>query len=175
MSVHFQGIRQVGYVVKDIEAAMNYWVKAVGVGPWFYRKVVDTTAFNYYGKPSAFPELSIAVANSGDLQIELIQQHNDAPSLYLDTLAKNGEVAQHIAYWTLDEFDAYCEQLKATGHIEGHSGRMGQRGRFAYFVHPDCPSALVEVSELQGGKAEYFEKVKQAAVQFNGADGVIPL
>jgi hypothetical protein len=175
MSMHFQGIRQVGYVVKDIEAAMNYWVKAVGVGPWFYRKVVDTTEFNYYGKPSKFQELSIAVANSGDLQIELIQQHNDAPSLYLDTLAKNGEVAQHIAYWTLDEFDAYCAQLKATGHIEGHSGRMGQRGRFAYFVHPDCPSALVEVSELQGGKAEHFEKVKKAALQFNGEGGVIPL
>lgn len=175
MSMHFQSIRQVGYVVKDIEAAMDYWVKAVGVGPWFYRKVVDTTEFNYYGKPSAFPELSIAVANSGDLQIELIQQHNDAPSLYLDTLAKNGEVAQHIAYWTLDEFDTYCAQLKATGHIEGHSGRMGQRGRFAYFVHPDCPSALVEVSELQGGKAEHFEKVKNAAMQFNGQGGVIPL
>ena len=96
MSRHFKGIRQVGYVVKDIEAAMTYWSEAVGVGPWFYRKVVDTTEFNYHGKPSAFPELSIAVANSGDLQIELIQQHNDAPSLYLDTLKQNGEVAQHI-------------------------------------------------------------------------------
>lgn len=175
MSTKFKGIRQVGYVVKDIEAAMDYWVKAVGVGPWFYRKVVDTTEFNYYGKTSAFPELSIAVANSGDLQIELIQQHNDAPSLYLDTLARNGEVAQHIAYWTLDEFDAYCAQLKATGHIEGHSGRMGQRGRFAYFVHPDCPSALVEVSELQGGKLEHFEKVRRAAEQFDGENGVITL
>lgn len=175
MSRHFKGIRQVGYVVKDIEAAMTYWSEAVGVGPWFYRKVVDTTEFNYHGKPSAFPELSIAVANSGDLQIELIQQHNDAPSLYLDTLKQNGEVAQHIAYWTLDEFDAYCAQLKATGHVEGHSGRMGQRGRFAYFVHPDCPSALVEVSELQGGKAEYFERVKQAADDFTGDDAVILL
>lgn len=32
---------QVGYVVKDIEKAMNKWVE-IGVGPWFYAKKTQT-------------------------------------------------------------------------------------------------------------------------------------
>jgi len=29
-------MRQVGIVVRDIEAAMRHWVQVCGVGPWFY-------------------------------------------------------------------------------------------------------------------------------------------
>ena len=29
-------IRQLGYVVDDIEAGMKYWSETMGVGPWFY-------------------------------------------------------------------------------------------------------------------------------------------
>ena len=36
MSRHFGAIRQLGYVVPDIEAAMDYWSRTLGVGPWFY-------------------------------------------------------------------------------------------------------------------------------------------
>ena len=36
MSRFFGEIRQPGYVVPDIEAAMDYWSRELGVGPWFY-------------------------------------------------------------------------------------------------------------------------------------------
>jgi len=29
-------VRQNGYVVRDVEAAMKYWTDVVGVGPFFY-------------------------------------------------------------------------------------------------------------------------------------------
>lgn len=172
MSKQFGPIRQVGYVVKDIEAAMQQWL-ALSVGPWFYKERVESTEFRYHGQPSALPELSIALANSGDLQIELIQQRDDAPTLYRDTLARNGECAQHIAYWTMDDFDAHCQRLLALGWVEGHAGRMGaNRGRFAYFLRPDMPSAMVEISESTGGKAEYFAQVRQAAMDWDGSEPI---
>lgn len=171
MSLLFGGVRQVGYVVRDIEHAMLHWAR-LGVGPWFYREDVGSTEFRYYGKPSRLPDVSIALANSGDLQIELIQQRDDAPSLYLDTLARNGEGAQHIAYWTMDDFDAHCSQLVERGFIEGHAGRMGVRGRYAYFVHPELPSGMFEISEMTGGKGEYFAKVRQAALEWDGKDPI---
>ena len=172
MSKHFNEIRQIGYVVKDIEAAMNQWVR-LGVGPWFYMEDVGTTSFSYYGKASAFPKLSIALANSGDMQIELIQQRNDAPSLYLDTLKANGEVAQHIAFWTKDRFDEWCTKLLGEGYVEGHAGRMGEnRGRFAYFLNPKLPGAMLELSESTGGKGEYFEKIRQAHLSWDGSDPI---
>jgi hypothetical protein len=172
MSRHFGPARQVGYVVRDIEQAMLHWV-ALGVGPWFYKARVESTEFRYRGQPSRLPALSIALANTGDLQLELIQPRDDAPSLYLDTLGHYGEGAQHLAYWTLDRFDAHCEQLLRLGYIEGHAGRMGaQRGRYAYFVKPDFPSAMIEISEGSGGKAEYFAQVLAASQGWDGQDPI---
>ena len=172
MSTVFGGIRQVGYVVRDIEAAMAQWSKALSVGPWFYKEEVGTTEFRYYGQPSRPPRLSIALANSGDMQIELIQQRDDAPSLYLDTLNLAGESAQHIAYWTMDQFDEFSAHLLSQGYVEGHGGQMGTRGRFSYFLHPDLPSAMIELSEMRGGKAEYFDEIRAAS---QGWDGVQPI
>ncbi len=35
MSRVFSELRQLGYVVRDIEAAMQYWIEVNGVGPFF--------------------------------------------------------------------------------------------------------------------------------------------
>lgn len=172
MSQLFGTPAQVGYVVKDIQKAMQHWI-ALGVGPWFYKELVDSTEFNYYGKPSRIPKISIALANSGDVQIELIQQRDDAPTLYLDSLAKNGEIAQHIAYWTKDRFDEFSEKFRSLGYVEGHSGRIGQgRGRYAYFLNPSFASVMIELSECTGGKQEYFEMIKRAAAKWDGSNPI---
>lgn len=172
MSLRFGAVRQIGYVVHDIEKAMRHWSEVLGVGPWFYKEEVGTTEFRYYGAPSALPALSIALANSGGVQIELIQQRNDAPSLYLDSLARGAEGMQHIAYWTDDGFDADGTALRARGYVEGHGGRMGARGRFAYYVHPDLPGNIVEISEMAGGKGEYFAMIAQAAQGWDGSEPI---
>lgn len=80
MSRIFGAVRQNGYVVRDIEAAMKHGIKAMGVGPWYYMDRVKIDWFRHRGRDSTV-EMSIALANSGDLQIELIQQRNDASSL----------------------------------------------------------------------------------------------
>lgn len=172
MSLLFGGVCQIGYVVRDIEKAMRHWSDVLGVGPWFYKEAVGTTEFRYYGQASALPALSIALANSGGVQIELIQQRNEAPSLYLDSLKHAGEGMQHVAYWTDDRFDEYAEALRARGHVEGHGGRMGTRGRFAYYVHADLPGNIVEISEMAGGKGEYFAMIAAAARGWDGADPI---
>jgi hypothetical protein len=72
MSRIFGAVAQNGYVVRDIRAAMDHWINVMGVGPWFYIDRVKTDYFRYRGKDSGL-EMSVALANSGDLQIELIQ------------------------------------------------------------------------------------------------------
>jgi 4-hydroxyphenylpyruvate dioxygenase-like putative hemolysin len=101
MSRLFGPVRQNGYVVRDIRAAMQHWVTVLDVGPWFYIDRVKTDWFRYRGQESGV-EMSIALANSGDLQIELIQQRNDAPSLYKEFIDAGHEGLQHLAYWTAD-------------------------------------------------------------------------
>ena len=76
MSRIFGDLLQIGFVVPDIEAAMQHWAERLGVGPWYYIERLDVPDFEYMGQPSPV-ELSLALANSGDMQIELIQQRNE--------------------------------------------------------------------------------------------------
>lgn len=171
MSIKFGEVCQIGYIVRDIEAAMQKWI-ALGVGPWYYRETNPISEFNYYGKPSAFPDMSIALANSGQVQIELIQQRNDAPSLYLDMIQSGQEGIQHIAYWTADRFDEFKGELLRLGFREGHSGRMGKGGRFGYFIDPSMPGTIIELSETTGGKMDRFKLVREASRNWNGEDPI---
>ena len=78
MSRFLGEIRQLGYVVHDIEAAMDYWSRTLGVGPWFYNPKVPIENYRYRGE-SHQPHNSVALANSGFVQVELIQTRNDVP------------------------------------------------------------------------------------------------
>ncbi len=171
MSRLLGAIRQNGYVVRDIRAAMDYWVNVAGVGPWFHVERVKTDYFRHRGKASDV-EMSIALANSGDLQIELIQQMNDAPSMYREFLDAGHEGLQHVAFWTMDYQKTY-DRMLALGHKVGHEGQIGgEQGRFSYFDVGTHPGAVVELSDISGNKGRFFEHIRQAAVDWDGTDPI---
>ncbi len=129
MSRIFGTIAQIGYVVNDIDAAMQHWVD-LGVGPWFYVDDVETDHFRYRGVDSDM-KMSVALANSGSVQLELIQPRNDAPSAYRDFLAAGREGAQHVAYWT-ENYDELYQRALNSGLTVLHEGSIGgEHGRFA--------------------------------------------
>lgn len=169
MSRIFGEIRQNGYIVRNIESAMRYWIEVMGVGPFFYFDRMPPHEFNYRGQPSSI-ELSIALANSGNLQIELIQQHNEAPSMYLDFLRKGHEGLQHVAYWT-ETFDADLARLKSAGYEIGQSGGVSD-GRFVYFLAEDHPGTVIEFSEISGRKGKFFKRVAESARIWDGSDPI---
>ena len=170
MSVLFGEIRQLGYVVPDIEAAMDYWAKTLGVGPWFYAPRVPVEKFHYKGEPSS-PITSVALANSGPVQVELIQQRNDAPTMYRDFVKAKGSGLQHVAYWT-QSFDADMAMLTARGFKVGMGGEVGARGRFVYFETEYHPGSVIELSEVEGPKGKMFDLIRNAAVGWDGKDPV---
>jgi hypothetical protein len=49
-------IRQNGYVVRDLGAALRHWTTVLGVGPFFCVEHVQLKEFRYRGQPAA-PEL----------------------------------------------------------------------------------------------------------------------
>ncbi len=168
-------LRQLAWVVADIDAAMDHWSRVLGVGPWFYKPHVGVTRFRHQGReaasPAELPDLAIAFANSGALQLELIMQRNDAPSMYRDFLRQHGPGMQHIAFWT-EQFDAQVQQLLDAGYTEGHAGQVGGRGRFGYYVHAAMPGSVIEVSEQSGGKAEFFRQIREASADWDGHDPI---
>ena len=134
MSRIFGAVCQNGYVVRDIRAAMDHWVNVMGVGPWYYIDRVKTDYFRHRGQDSGM-EMSIALANSGDLQIELIQQRNDAPSMYKEFLDSGREGLQHMSYWTKDYQDTL--RPRAVARLQGRTRRPDRRreGPLRLFRH----------------------------------------
>lgn len=170
MSRIFGSINQIGYVVRDIQAAMDRWVKH-GVGPWFYIEDVTTDYFRYRGTDSDL-KMSVALANSGDLQIELIQQRNDAPSMYKDFLDSGREGAQHIAYWSTDYQGLYDRAL-AAGYTVGQEGSIGgELGRFAYLDTEREPGTVIEISDVSGPKGQMFAYIREVAANWDGAEPI---
>lgn len=168
MSRIFGAVAQNGYVVRDIHAAMEHWIKVMGVGPWFFFEKIKIDEFTYHGQPSDL-EMSVALANSGDLQIELIQQTNDAPSMYRDFLAAGREGLQHLSYWTTN-YQAVYDQALSLGYKVGHQGQIGgPLGRFSYFQTEAHPGTVIELSDVSGPKKVMFDFIKKCSVGWDGS------
>ena len=73
---------QLGFVVDDIVAAARRWAEVHGIGPFLISPVIESQVV----VAGAATPLSIQVglAQAGPVQIELIQQHCDRPSIFRD-------------------------------------------------------------------------------------------
>jgi hypothetical protein len=162
-------VRQVGYVVRDIEKAMQEWL-SIGVGPWFFTRKVPVENFQYMGRPADL-DMTVALTHSGYIQVELIQQNNDAPSLYRDFLETSGEGIQHVSHW-VEDFDDKSRILMNLGYIIGHSGNIGPNGRFAYFINEKLPGTILEISEVSGFKGELFKEIANVCATWDGSNPI---
>lgn len=172
MSRFLGPIRQLGYVVDDIEAGMDYWNKVMGVGPWYYNPKVPIVNYQYDGQAYE-PHNSVALANSGPIQVELIQTRNDVPSMYRDFMRAGNRGLQHVAFWTQD-YDADLAKMVAQGYKVLMSGEVGVNGRFAYFDREYHPGTVIELSEVLGPKGKMFDLIREASVDWDGSDPVRP-
>jgi hypothetical protein len=92
-------VRQIGYVVDDFDAALASWL-AAGVGPWYVLRGLRMSA-RYRGEPCEV-RLTIGLANSGDLQVEVIWQEDATPSIYTEFLAGGAQGFHQLGWWATD-------------------------------------------------------------------------
>jgi len=152
MSRLFGPLRQMGYVVPDVEAAMRHWVEVCGVGPWFYAERLPLTSFSYGGARYDDIHLSIGLANSGEMQIELIQQRSEHPSMAREFLLAHPKGGlQHWSSWP-ENYDELYQRALANGYQVGQEGDA-PRGR----CDADRPAHLPKspVARKRSGRAQY--------------------
>jgi len=170
MSRLFGSFRQVGIVVRDIESAMKHWSEVCGVGPWFYADKFTVSSFAYNGKRYDDLHASIALANSGDVQLELIQQRCDTPSMYKEFLAAGREGMQHWSSWP-EDYDAVLQRALANGYTVAQEGD-GPRGRFVYFRQEGHPGTVIEMAHATPTRMRIFDAVRAAAANWDGTDPI---
>lgn len=170
MSRLFGEFVQLGYVVRDVHAAMRHWIEVLGVGPWFYTERAPFTDFQYKGRASLV-EASIAQANTGTVQVELIQQRNEAPSLYRDFLDAGHEGLQHIGYGTRN-FEADLKRIIQANYAVGQSGTVAGSQPFVYLLTEVHPGTVVELLDMSGEREQRFARIAEAARRWDGTSPI---
>ena len=100
---------QLGFVVDDIVAAARQWVAVHGVGPFLVSPVIESKMV--VAGEAAPLSMQVALAQAGPVQIELIQQHSDGPSIFRDW----GSPFHQLATIT-DDVDGRVRHLQDHGY-----------------------------------------------------------
>jgi hypothetical protein len=166
MSRLYGPIRQLGYVVKDVEASAQYWANVLGIGPFFGIDNIVYEGVKYKNRIIDI-NVSVALAYSGDLQIELIQQNSSVSTIYSDFMEQHGEGLHHIAVWP-DEYDNNIGSIQQAGGELLMEGEAGGGTRFAYFGGLIHAGAVLEVVTQTAGATKLFKVIKDAAETWDG-------
>jgi len=163
MSVLFGPVIQQGYVVPDIQAAMQHWI-ARGVGPFFIEKLRGLPGI-YRGDEAKF-NLDAAFAYSGDQQIEVIQPLDDTPSIYrqyLDDHSTGG--LQHLAVW-VDNIDEKLAELESAGRAYEVAQRYGDG--HAYLDSIESPGVMIQLMAHNEIMDELFDTIRAGSIGWDG-------
>jgi len=104
-------VQQVCIVVKDIDRAIEYYTSTFGMGP-FRIGDVDMEGVLLRGKPTS-TKIKVALAESGPLQVELIQPV-EGQNIYTEFLDSKGEGLHHLGF-QVDDLDAILAELAKEG------------------------------------------------------------
>jgi Glyoxalase/Bleomycin resistance protein/Dioxygenase superfamily len=166
------GIIQMAYVVKDIRDSIARWVNDLHVGPWFLLDHMRGLDAKYRGKPTD-ADCAVAMSFAGHMMIELIQQHDDQPSVYKETIAQRGYGFHHWGVATT-EFDREMEKYRARGYEQAFLARVPSGGRVAYMdTTADLPG-MVELIELGASFDPIFSNFYRATIGWDGKDPIRP-
>ncbi len=164
---------QLGFVVRDLEAAMRHWIDVYGVGPFIcMEKGTSQPAPTTYmrGKPVVV-ETKLAFGFMGDVQIELIEQRNDAPSPYTEFLDAGREGLQHLGFWVYDHAAAVT-RLEAAGYERVYEiGLAGQDDPIIYYNSPSLYGPMLEIVPVKWRRSR--EAVRAACDEWTGGDPII--
>ncbi|RJG03151.1 VOC family protein [Noviherbaspirillum sedimenti] len=163
-------IMQIAYVVDDLDTAIDHWTGVMGVGP-FYLKRPDLENAYYENEPLTV-NMTAAVAFSNGLQIELILQHDDTPSIYTRRRPE-GHGIHHMAALT-DDLEAAIAYVESRGGRRLQGADMPGGGRICY-VDTGTPAGILEFLELRAPVLELFESIRMAGATWDGQQRILNL
>jgi len=158
------------FVVPNLEEAMERWHQVENVGPFIVMSHVQPSNGRYRGEPAEL-EMSCAFAQAGQMQIELIEQHNDGPSVYRDVYPEGSGGFHHFCYWADGTIEQETEFYREKGIEAGYVASFGDLN-FGYFDARAQMGCFLEVLEREPGTLALFQSIADAAKGWDGTDPV---
>lgn len=165
-----QRFMQMCWVVPDIHAAIDHWINTTGVGPFFlFEKVVFDNAM-YRGRPTENVDITAAMAQAGDMQIELVCQNDASPSIFRDVVPAGKTGFHHMALYCHD-YDAELAAYTSSGSEVGFSGLM-MGARTCWVDTTAKLGFMVELIEANPIADAVFAQFRAAAQNWDGKNPI---
>ncbi len=159
---------QLGWsVFEDIDTAIMRWVQAIGIGPFFVGRHVPLDDVVHRGRPGRYDHSS-AVAQWGDVQLELMEQHCDSPSAIRD-LSPDGRSRLASVSWCVPELAAEVARMERLGFPLAWSCTLfGGAMSATWFDTSDLLGCFVEIFEDSPAMRTAFAQCRKSAIGWSG-------
>lgn len=161
-------IVQLGWsVFEDIDTAMTRWTETTGIGPFFVGRHVPVDDVVHRGIPGTYDHSS-AIAQWGDLQLELMEQHCDSPSAIGD-ISPDRQSRLASVSWFVPDLAAEIERMAALGYPVVWSCSLFEGSiRAVWFDTSALLGCYAEVFLEHPGMRRAFAQCRKAAEDWAG-------
>jgi hypothetical protein len=158
---------QLGFLVDDLGEAAARWSRVFGIGPFHVMPVFESRMI-YRGQETTMTA-QVAVSQAGPVQIELIQQHCDTPSVYREW-TRGGSCALHQLATVTPDYEGTKAAYEALGYEV--AAENTSKVRVAYVDTSADFGFYTEVVEQSPGFLANLGKFSQRCATWDGTDPV---
>ncbi len=166
------GIIQVAYSVADIKEGMRHYGELLHVGPWFLVGPFVPPKGVYRGKPTKM-HVSLGLAFTGETMIELIEQHDQEPSVFQEALKTRGGHGFHHWGVGVRDFEKAAANYRSRGYAEAFSDTAPIGCRVIYFDTTRDLPGMTEIIEMNEQAEQVFHSMYQAAQEWDGKTHIV--
>ena len=173
MEKKFGPMMQMAFVVEDFDEPIEFWTKKMNIGPFFKLEHLNVKDLYYMDKPVNL-DFSVAIAYTGNMQIELVNQHCDTPSIYNEYVQNEKGVLHHLCTLT-DDIENDIKILESQGYINLQGGKTQDNGKFAYLHTKDKKDPIFELAQLSKAGLGFFDIMHEASKKWDKKTAVMNL
>ena len=158
---------QMCWLVPDLEAAIDGWVRSAGVGPFFWFDDVGATEGRHRGEPAEFPiehgrhRLRRRHADRARVPGERRARHLPRP-------VPRGHYGLHHLAVVCDDYEADRAAYVATGAEVAYEAQIGGRTRTCWIDTSPTLGFMVELLERSRARDMGFATMRAAAESWDG-------
>lgn len=162
---------QIAYHVPDAAAAAQHYSARMGWGPFFLLEHIALAKSLHRGRPMPFDHTS-AYGQAGELMVEFIMQHDDAPSALRDRFTAGESGIHHVACFVPSLADALERYRQQGFEVALEARTVTGNVDFALVDTSEALGHMLEVYEPSAPLQRFYNFVRSAAQDWDGCDPV---
>ncbi|MGW4340556.1 VOC family protein [Rhodococcus koreensis] len=161
------------YVVTDLEKACARMHAMFGIGPFVGGAETVLTEHRYRSKPAPPIRFRGVFAQSGDLNIELVEVLSTGPSAFHDMFERGQQGFHHTAVFC-EDYELQRDAWVAAGFEVASEFTSHVAGRVCYIDTRNPLGHMVELYPPSADLRALYAQVRQMSARWDGRDLIVP-